>query len=60
MDLEVQLNTLSGNVLSQIDTRVATNHYTKTQVDTLFNGYYTTNDIDTLISPINTDLTGLN
>ena len=54
---DLKVDTLSGNVLTQLDTFVKDISYTKLQVDNTINHYYTKIQVNDLLSPLQTDTT---
>ena len=55
----LKVNTLSGNVLTQLDTFVKNISYTKLQFDDTIDNYYTKTQTNYLLLPLQTDTTNL-
>ena len=56
---DLKVNTLSGNVLTQLDTFVKDISYTKLQVNDIISNYYTKTQTNDLLLPLQTDTTNL-
>lgn len=59
MTCDLNINALSGNALTQLDTFIKNISYTKLQFDNIISGYYNKTQVDRFINPLQTDTTNL-